>query len=240
MSSEIEVLRQDGIVLLPDLLTGEQLEGMQSAFDVRLKRMRWNDFDGFEKTEPYRHMVQDILTLDQGFVDVALNPLVKSILSEYIGPQYQLCEAKGWKSRPTKKDFHGWHGDAWYDQQHVSEISKEVKLGVYLTDVKTGSFNYIKGSHRKQHPRSVDMAEVEEIPQSEIVEVKGKAGSAFLFDTSGIHRQGVPMLEPRQAVFFNYHNVRQPGGDPCRHAGSIHKRLRANTDPSGNPRVLHQ
>jgi hypothetical protein len=27
-----------------------------------------------------------------------------------------------------------------------------------------------------------------------------------LFDTSGIHRQGVPMLEERQACFFNYHN----------------------------------
>jgi hypothetical protein len=34
----------------------------------------------------------------------------------------------------------------------------------------------------------------------------GAAGSAILFDTSGTHRQGVPMLEPRQAVFYNYHD----------------------------------
>ena len=26
------------------------------------------------------------------------------------------------------------------------------------------------------------------------------------FDTSGIHRQGVPMLEARQALFYNYHH----------------------------------
>jgi hypothetical protein len=29
-----------------------------------------------------------------------------------------------------------------------------------------------------------------------------------LFDTSGVHRQSVPMLEERQACFFNYHNPR--------------------------------
>ena len=38
----------------------------------------------------------------------------------------------------------------------------------------------------------------------------GPAGSAFLFDTSGTHRQGVPMLEPRQAVFYNYHDPDVP------------------------------
>jgi hypothetical protein len=39
-----------------------------------------------------------------------------------------------------------------------------------------------------------------------IVEVTEPAGSAFLFDTSGIHRQGTPILQPRYAVFFNYHD----------------------------------
>ena len=38
----------------------------------------------------------------------------------------------------------------------------------------------------------------------------GPAGTAFLFDTSGIHRQGVPMLEPRQVVFLNYHDPAVP------------------------------
>lgn len=43
----------------------------------------------------------------------------------------------------------------------------------------------------------------------------GPAGTAFMFDTSGIHRQGVPMLERRHAVFFNYHDpkVRLQEGD---------------------------
>jgi hypothetical protein len=81
-----------------------------------------------------------------------------------------------------------------------------VKLAFYLTNVQSGAFNYIKGSHRKQHPRPVKNSEVKAVPISQIVQLTGSAGTAFLFDTSGIHRQGVPMLEPRQAVFYNYHD----------------------------------
>jgi len=203
-------LKERGIVLLPDLLSKEQLSGMQLAFESRLRRMRWNDVDGYEKTEPFRHMVQDVLTLDQGFVDLALHPRVKEILCEYLGTRYELVEAKGWKSLPTKQDFHGWHGDAWYDQAQVQDLPKEVKLAFYLTDVKSGAFNYIVGTHRRQHPRPVKNSEVQDVPSSKILEVTGAAGMAFLFDTTGIHRQGVPMLEERQAIFLNYHDPDVP------------------------------
>jgi len=202
-------LDTNGIVVLPRLLSAEQLHGMQKVFETKLRRLRWNNFDGYQKTETYRHMVEDVLLLDQGFVDLALHPLVKQILARYLGDKYELNEAKGWKSLPTKRDFHGWHGDAWYDQQ-TAAIPREVKLAFYLTDVRSGAFNYIKGTHRRQHPRPVRNHEVADIPASQILEVMGAAGSAFLFDTSGTHRQGVPMLEPRRAVFYNYHDPDVP------------------------------
>ena len=200
LSAELET---NGIVVLPNLLSSEQLRGMQHAFEARLRMVRWNNFEGYQKTERYRHMIEDVLLLDQGFVDLALHPLVKEILNRYLGVNYELTEAKGWKSLPTRRDFHGWHGDAWYDQTHAREIHKEVKLAMYLTDVRSGAFNFIKGSHRRQHPRLVKNDEVRD---AQIFEVKGPAGTAFLFDTSAIHRQGVPMLEPRQAIFYNYHD----------------------------------
>ena len=205
LSAELET---NGIVVLPNLLNSEQLCGMQKAFEARLRRMRWNNFDGYQKTERFRHMIEDVLLLDQGFLDLALHPQVKQILNRYLGPDYELTEAKGWKSLPTKRDFHGWHGDAWYDQTTETKIHREIKLAMYLTDVRTGAFNFIKGSHGKQHPRHVKNHEVEHFPASQFVELKGSAGTAFLFDTSGIHRQGVPMLEPRQAIFYNYHDPR--------------------------------
>ncbi len=200
-------LDTNGIVLLPELLSIEQLRQMQKTFATKLRRLRWNNFDGYQKTETYRHMVEDVLLLDQGFVDLALHPLVKQILNRYLGNNYELTEAKGWKSLPTKRDFHGWHGDAWYEQPNA-EIPREVKLAFYLSDVRSGAFNYMKGTHRQQHPRPVRNQEVENLPAKQILEVMGAAGSAFLFDTSGIHRQGVPMLQERQAIFYNYHDPR--------------------------------
>ncbi len=203
LASRLEV---DGVVLLPQLMPPPTLHAMQTAFDARLRTMRWNNFEGYQKTEPYRHMVEDVLLLEQGFVDVVLHPLVKGILDQYLGSRYELTEAKGWKSLPTKRDFHGWHGDAWYNQKLTTEIPREVKLAIYLSDVRSGGFNYLKGTHRKQHPRLVKNHEVDQFSESGIAELHGPAGTAFLFDTSGIHRQSVPMLEERRACFFNYHD----------------------------------
>jgi hypothetical protein len=202
----VSELEANGVVVLPTLLSAERLRDMQRAFTVKLRRMRWNSLDGYHRNELYRHMVEDVLLLDQGFVDLALHPLVKDILNTYMGRNYELTEAKGWKSLPTTRDFHGWHADAWYDQTSASEIYREVKLAFYLTDVRTGAFNYIKGSHRQQHPRILTKQEVNDLPTSRLVQLTGPAGTAFMFDSSGIHRQGMPILEPRQALFFNYHD----------------------------------
>jgi len=202
----LAALEQDGVVGLPGLFTPEQIATMQRAFNARLRRLRWNNLDGYEKTEPYRHMVEDVLTLEQGFVDAALHPIVKEVLRRYLG-RFSLVEARGWRSLPTNRDFHGWHGDEWYDQTVSDEIPREVKLGFFLTDVRSGAFNYIKGTHRRQHPRRIRTADLPEVPASQIAQIAGPAGTAFLFDTSGIHRQGVPLLEPRHVVFLNYHDA---------------------------------
>jgi hypothetical protein len=204
-------LLENGIAVIPDLLTACQLRSMQLSFEARLKRMRWSNFEGYEKTERYRHMVQDVLTLDQGFLDAALQPAAIDALHGYLGDTFELVEAKGWKSLPTKRDFHGWHGDAWYDQERVKDrIPREVKLGIYLTDVRSGGFVYVKGTHGKRHPRPLIREEVSGLARECFVEVAGPAGLAFLFDTSGFHRQNVPILEPREAVFFAYHDPKIP------------------------------
>ncbi|MGH9881616.1 MAG: phytanoyl-CoA dioxygenase family protein, partial [Pyrinomonadaceae bacterium] len=162
----LATLERDGIVVLHNLLSDERVRDMQQGFAARLHRVRWNDLDGYEK-EVYRHVVPDVLTLAQGFVDLALHPVVKAILNRYLGNRYELTEAKGWKSLPTNRDFHGWHGDAWYDESVTHSFPKEVKLAFYLTDVQSGAFNYIKGSHRKGHPRIVANAEVADVPESQ-------------------------------------------------------------------------
>jgi hypothetical protein len=204
-------LETNGLVRLPPLLSEESLGEMQQTFANRLRHMRWNNCDGYERTERFRLMVPDVLTLAQGFVDLPLHPLVQAVLREYLGPAYELCEAKGWKSLPTERDFHGWHGDSWYDQSRVADrIPREIKLGLYLTEVRSGAFQYIQGTHGRQAPKLLRRHEVQALSAERMEEVLGPAGSAFLFDTSGAHRQGVPIREPRQAVFFNFHDADIP------------------------------
>ena len=207
----VEVLERDGVATLPPLVSAETLRDMQEAFASRLRYFRWNNVEGYERTECNRLMVQDALTLAQGFVDIALHPLVTSVLDEYLGARYELCEAKGWQSQPTRQDFNGWHGDMWYDQTKVADrIPREVKLAFYLSDVKSGAFQYIRGTHGKQAPRALQRPDVEQLPLERMVEFLGCAGTAVLFDTSGTHRQAVPILEPRRAVFYNYHDQDVP------------------------------
>jgi len=205
-----EELDSEGVVRLDGLIPPQPLVNMQRAFEARLGQLRWNTLEGYYKTEPYRHMISDVLALEQGFVDIALHPLVKETLDRYLGDSYVLAEAKGWKSLPTKRNFNGWHGDAWYCQKTLDYIPREVKLAFYLTDVRSGAFQYIKGTHRKEHPREYADHEITHAMLANIEEFTGPAGTAFLFDTSGIHRQAVPILEPRNAVFLNYHDLHVP------------------------------
>jgi len=203
-------LESTGIAVLPSIIAPRQLAGMQAAFGANLKRIRWNNFEGYRKTEPYRHMVEDVLLLDQGFVDLALHPLVKHILTRYLGTKFELTEAKGWRSMPTKYDFHGWHGDTWYDQSTEQTIHREVKLAMYLTDVRSGAFKFIKGSHRRQHPHNLNKEEVKNLSSADVIELAGPAGTVFMFDTSAIHRQSIPITEPREAIFYAYHDPEVP------------------------------
>ena len=211
VASVLKSLECDGAVCLPPLLPDGVLAEMREAFVSRLRCMRWNNCDGYERTERLRLMVQDVLTLSQGFVDLALHPLVTAVLDAYLGPAYELCEAKGWQSLPTARDFHGWHADMWYDQTKVTDrIPREVKLGFYLRDVKSGAFQYVKGSHGQLAPCHLKPDDVEKLPLERVEEFLGPAGTAVLFDTSGIHRQAVPILEPRLVVFYNYHDPSVP------------------------------
>lgn len=209
-NDHLKRLEDDGVVVLENLLPPATLRSMQESFAARLRGLRFSDREGYERTEPYRLMVQNVLALDQGFLDLALHPTVLRIAEAYLGPAFRLCEAKGWKSLATRREFHGWHGDAWYDQRAASSIHRELKLALYLSSVESGEFQYVLGSHRRQHPRAVKDHELETLDTSGVRSVMAPAGTAFLFDTSGVHRQATPILTDRSAVFLAYHDPSVP------------------------------
>ena len=203
------ILNKDGVVVIDDYLSAESMEKIQQALAVKFKAMRWNDVDGYEKTEAYRHFVFDILTIEQGFVDAALHNVTQELAKRYLGEDYCLVEARACRSMPVEKEFHGWHSSAWYDRQAIEndeEIPRELKLVLYISDVKSGGFQYLKGTHRQYHPEGiVDESELFKYPNSGKVHITGKAGTAILYDSSGIHNmEHIPVKEPRIAAFLNY------------------------------------
>jgi peptidoglycan hydrolase-like protein with peptidoglycan-binding domain len=201
-------LERDGIVEVPGLVAPEALAAMQGAFDGALQHPSWNTWRGYEQTDRHRLMVEQILTLDPAFQKLSLHPLVLEVMAAYIGSTYVLSEVRGWQTIATRRGFHGWHNDAWYDHT-LPSVPRELKLALYLTDVETGHFSYVKGTHIDSRHRHWNDREVSHL-RDRMVDMKAPAGSTFLFDTSGIHRQSSPVLKPRRAVMFNYHDAAIP------------------------------
>ena len=221
----IQTLEEDGIVLLPELLAESELSAMQASFDMELKQPRWNTSSGYQQNEKWRLLLEDVLTLDPAFLTLAIHPLARSIFSQYIGSSYILAEARGWETIATQRDFHGWHNDAWYDTEKVETRPRELKIGYYLTDVETGHFEYIRASHKLRGiPRHWGKHEIAQF-SDDIVEVKGKAGSAFIFDTAGIHRQSSPVLTPRRVLLYTYHDSSVPIQEKDMKYGRYHSLL---------------
>src|SRR2546430_4924345 len=54
-------LETNGLVVLPAIVGADQLQEMQAAFEARLRHLRWNNCDGYQRTETYRLMVEDVL-----------------------------------------------------------------------------------------------------------------------------------------------------------------------------------
>lgn len=217
----VTALEQDGIAVLPGFLSGAALQSIQDSFNRALARPSFNTWFGYEQNEKWRVLVENLLMIDPHcLTDCALHPLVGDVLRQYVGPDVALVEARGWKTIRTRRTFHGWHEDAWYHPS-VRQRPREVKLAVYLTDVTSGHFSYIAGSHLRNaghFPRHWPQREVASMIHL-AHDIKGPAGTAFLFDTAGVHRQTTPVLEPRNVMFFNYHDPAVPLQDEDVNAG---------------------
>lgn len=208
----LKSLEEDGIAMLGKVVDYDALSRMQNVYTQALKKPTWNTWIGFEQNEKWRRLVENVLLYDKAFLDLPLHPDIMAILEKYIGSKYELTEARGWETVSTKRDFHGWHADAWCSP-NLKPPPREVKLACYLTDVTSGHFQYMKGTHGSEEPaRMWPDREVEHMNEL-IIDAKGEAGTCFLFDTSGIHRQSVPVLEKRWVIMYNYHDPTTPMGD---------------------------
>jgi hypothetical protein len=203
-------LDENGIAVIENFLPQDVLKQMQQCYENNLAHPRFNTWTGYQQNEKWRLIIEDLLTLSPAFLYPVRNNDLMDICRQYIGDNFQMTEARGWKTIKTKRNFHGWHTDAWYDVNQCSEPPPQLKLALYLTDVSSGEFAYLEKSHKDKHgPGHWNQQQVDDMGLK-ICRATGKAGTAIIFDTSGIHRQTYPVLEPRNIAFFNFHDPSFP------------------------------
>ncbi|MBY6188477.1 phytanoyl-CoA dioxygenase family protein [Marinobacter hydrocarbonoclasticus] len=205
-----DALHQQGVVRLPTRIPKETLAAMQAQFERQLGQSCFNTSPGFQQNERYRLLLENLLTLAPAFYHPLKDDALMALCRDYLGPAFQMTEARGWQTVRTLRHFHGWHNDAWYDTRHTTRPPRQLKLGIYLTDVDSGEFCYLTGSHKARHtPGHWSAAQVQQMGQR-IESITGPAGTVFLFDTCGIHRQNSPVLTPRNVVFYTFHDPATP------------------------------
>lgn len=204
----LQILEKDGVVVLENFLSHQALSSLQKTMESRLANGCWNTPFGYTNEDNFRLMLEDVLVMDENFQLAALDSRISDVFKSYLGPEYCLVEAKAWRSLPCEKDFHGWHNDAWYDHS-LPTVPRQLKLGIYLTDVSSGAFSYTRGTHGPTKHMTISSRQADQ-KKDQMLTITGKAGTAFLFDTSGIHRQSFPILENRDAIFFCYNDPKVP------------------------------
>ncbi len=139
-------------------------------------------------------------------MQIANDPGVLQIVSEYLGCKPLINDLEAWWSlpgRPAPKEAQNFHRD--------NDAIRFVKLFIYLTDVgeADGPHMFVKGSHTSQKLLAEGVrlsdAEVEAAHDpNEIMRFTGPFGTTFLEDTFGIHKGELPRANRRLILQVRY------------------------------------
>lgn len=199
-------INNDGFFVYENFLSEEKCEELIKSFKNNLdKENIWRD-DLYSDTRMY-----GIERLDKSFMEIYENDILNEVYESYIANKMNsmvLCNHII-PVKENKGSGGGWHRD--------SINRRQLKFIIYLTDstVKTGCFQYIKGSHALLEKYNMNMKmklksdsyryskdEVEVLLNEgyDISNLEGKKGDLIIVDTSGIHRGKPIEVGERYAV----------------------------------------
>jgi hypothetical protein len=208
----IEVLRRDGIVLLPEHFTGEKLE--------RLKRSFHDATDG--KVNPYTpdSLYNEDVMQDPAFLDAAVDDTILEIIGGYYRRRFSIGRASASRLMPTppiRHSSYSWHHDARGRQLHMMLL---------LSDVTSNGqrMSYMKGSHNRfySHYRGIVKTQFDNdvkannVSPDQIADVVGKAGTVAIFDANGLHSGNRNDKELRDTLTLCYVSKRHFKPIKCR------------------------
>jgi hypothetical protein len=191
--SLLDQLRRDGYAVLPRLLSDEQIEEML-AFLTECKPVGNAALADYPLT--------DVVNCPQ-VMGLANHPYLLALAGSYLGCAPTISTIRLRCSQPagktaTTQSFHR-DPDDW----------KMVKFFTYLTDVAegTGPHVFVAGSHLEKPPiyaRRYTDEEVAEKYGKKAVTIKGRRGTMFAADTSGLHKGAAALKGPRLMLEVGY------------------------------------
>lgn len=199
-------LETEGIVMLPAYFQVEQLDRLRQAFD---KAVRGRD----DKANPGGLLNEDILHLDQSFLDAALDSFLLEIIGGYYGKKFAIGRASAQRLHPITAQRYGsyqWHHDSRGRQVHVmiilNDLARDSQRMSYLCRTHQQFYDHYRGlSHGSRFEQDVVNAR---FPDREIVELAGPAGTVGIFYANGLHTGNRNENGKRDCLTFCYVSYR--------------------------------
>jgi hypothetical protein len=206
----LSVLEDRGNVTLPQLATSETLLEIRKSLERRRCFDPWRPQIGqfalsdtpSDTNNAHVIDVQDV----SGVLEIANHPLVLSVVSNYLGCKPTIDDIIAWWSLPGRaqpKQEQFFHRD--------NDAVRFVKLFVYLTNVShdDGAHVFVARSHRhnvllERRKRYGDHEVNSRFGAESTLVMTGRAGTAFLEDTFGLHKGTVPLRSPRLLLQVRY------------------------------------
>ena len=231
-----QTLRRDGLVDLGALLSAEQCEELRAYFA------------GKDVIDPYRpalppfkphgegreaachvayHPDEDVVGAPH-LLAAANHPRILEAMHQYFGCRPVISFLAAWWSYPTEmgpQQAENFHRD-------VDDWSF-IKLFVYLTDVgaENGPHVYVRGSANSPQLNTIKRFGDDEVMAAlgeEALAVKtGKAGSAFLENTFGLHK-GMPLRRGTRLIFQAVYSVNPVPYGPLRPVADFDRYLKGD------------
>ncbi|MCY4485078.1 MAG: phytanoyl-CoA dioxygenase family protein [Spirochaetaceae bacterium] len=175
--------QEDGFLVFPGAIAGEQLQRLQRAFDHWAERCKadWLDrIDRGEQAATY-YDIPDPLDKDEIFIDIVDHPSYFGCLSEFTGGQPIVLAEQVRTVPPWPFSYTSWHPDV----PHSNPL--HIKVQIYVNDVAPGrgEFAFVPGSHKRSAGPYTRPLRQESMPGYRTF--TGAAGTAVMFNARGWH-----------------------------------------------------
>jgi hypothetical protein len=220
-----EVLKNDGYLILEDLLSETQVEEMRAYLATKPcvdpQHLEEGPFivpDCVPQTSVHAYYSDENSVAIPHVWELANNLKILSIIEDGFGAKPTISLLAAWWV------FHGFDTEANAHEIHVNSPGEfhrdvddwsQVRLYICLTDVDedAGPHAYIKSSHKWSLPpktRAIDIDNPSFPMKDNLVKLTGKAGMAWLGNTYVLHRGIIPKNKHRLMITVTYTFVQVP------------------------------